>query len=119
MAKLLWNEKLDSDALVNEWIAGVYGPAAKPMRAWFDLLQDSMKDPNARLFVYSQPKDVACFSDDKLAKADSLFDEATKLAASDPVAAEYVAKEHLCLACTRSSFCIRRSAMTSSNSPRA
>ena len=56
-----------------------------------------MKDPDARLFVYSQPKDVACFSDDKLAKADSLFDEATKLAASDPVAAEYVAKEHLCL----------------------
>ena len=32
MAKLLWDPKLDTDALLSEWMAGVFGPAAKPMR---------------------------------------------------------------------------------------
>ena len=95
MAKMMWNEKADSDALVNEWMAGVYGAAAKPMRAWFDLLHSKAKDPNAHLFCYTNPVDSPYFTDDVLVQGDQLFDEATKSAANDPVATEYVAKARL------------------------
>jgi hypothetical protein len=95
MAKLLWDHNADSNVLVNEWMAGVYGPATTPMRAWFDLLHSKFKDPNAHLLIYSAPKDVPCFADDVLAQGDELFDEAAKLSAGDPVACEYVAKARL------------------------
>ena len=96
MAKCLWNPVVDSDALVTEWMQGVYGPAWKPMRAWFDLLHAKVADPQAHFFIYSPPT-IGYLSDDVLAKGDQLFDEAEKLAAGDKVASEYVAKERLCL----------------------
>jgi hypothetical protein len=95
MAKMLWDEKADSNALVNDWMAGVYGPASKPMRAWFDLLHSKTKDPNAHFTCYFNPTDVPYFADDVLTEGDKLCTEATALAAPDPIAAEYVAKARL------------------------
>ena len=46
MARLLWNPDLDSDALVTEWMQGVYGRAWEPMRQWFDLLHQKARDPS-------------------------------------------------------------------------
>jgi hypothetical protein len=97
MAKQLWDANADTNALVNEWMAGVYGPAAKPMRAWFDLLHSKTKDPNAHMMCYTSPTEGPYFADDVLTEGDALFDEATKLATGNPTASEYVAKERLCL----------------------
>lgn len=94
MAKLLWDPKLDSDALVNEWMAGVYGAAAKPMRAWFDLLHEKVREPDKHFFIYDPPT-AHYLSDEVLGAGDKLFDEAAVLAAPDAVAAEYVAKARL------------------------
>ena len=80
---------------MNEWMAGVYGPAAKPMRTWFDLLHSKTKDPNAHFTCYFNPADVPYFADDVLKQGDALFDEAAKTAGSDPVASEYVNKARL------------------------
>ena len=96
MAKLLWDPKLDSDALVNEWMAGVYGPAAKPMRAWFDLLHEKARDPNHHFFIFDPPT-VAYLSDDVLSAGQKFFDEARAAAAADPVAADYVGRASLWL----------------------
>ena len=100
MAKLLWDPNADSDALVNEWMAGVYGPAAKPMRQWFDLLHAKARPPEQHFYIYSPPT-VHYLSADVLAQGDKLFDDAEKLAAGNATATEYVAKSRLCLRYTR------------------
>jgi hypothetical protein len=96
MAKLLWNVNADTDALVTEWMQGVYGPAWRPMRRWFDLLHEKARDPDRHVFIYDPPT-VHYLSAEVLAEGDRLFDEAARLAAADPVAADYVAKARLSL----------------------
>ncbi|MBI4614817.1 MAG: DUF4838 domain-containing protein [Planctomycetes bacterium] len=96
MAKLLFNPDLDAGALVDEWMDGVYGAAARSMRQWFDLLHERVRDPSRHLHIYDSP-DAAFLGDDTLARGDALFDEAERLAAADPVATRYVAKARLSL----------------------
>lgn len=96
MAKLLWDPSLDANALVEEWMDGVYGPAAKPMRKWFDLLHEKVRDPQAHLFIY-HGANAPQLADDVLTQGDKLFDEAQELAKGNPQSAKYVAKERLCL----------------------
>ena len=55
MSKLLWDPYLDGDALVDEWMDGVYGPASAPMRANFDLVQTITAPPENHLFIYDPP----------------------------------------------------------------
>jgi hypothetical protein len=96
MAKLMWDPDQDPNALIDEWMAGVYGPAAKPMRAWFDALHERVKDPNRHMMCYATP-DANLFPPELIAAGDKYFDEAQKLAANDPIASEYVAKSRLWL----------------------
>src|SRR5438552_8691971 len=96
MAKLMWDQNLDASALVDEWMNGVYGKAAKPMRAWFDALHERVKDPNRHVYVYSAP-DANLFPPELIAKGDQLFAEAQGLAVDDSIAREYVAKSRLWL----------------------
>jgi hypothetical protein len=94
MAKLLWNPDVDADALVTEWMQGVYGPAWRPMRAWFDLLHQKARDPKRHFTIYDPPT-VHYLTPEVLAEGDRLFDEAGRLAAPDAAAAEYVTKSRL------------------------
>jgi hypothetical protein len=100
MAKLLWNTDVDTDALVTEWMDGVYGPAAKPLRAWFDLLHEKVADKNQHFFIYSPPT-IYYLTDDILGQGDKLFDEAEKLVADNPLQKEYVDKARLSLRCVK------------------
>ncbi len=96
MAKCLWNEKEDADKLVTEWMQGVYGPGWKPMRQWFDLLHQKVRDPNKHFFIYDGPG-VYYLSGDTTTKGDQLFDQAEKLAATDASALHEIQKARLCL----------------------
>jgi hypothetical protein len=98
MAKLLWNTQADSNALVNEWMDGVYKKAAGPMRAWFDLLQKQVASPEARLKIFDSTTGknaMAYLPPAVLAEGTKLMDQAAKLAADDPVASRQIAKERL------------------------
>ncbi|KAF0240804.1 MAG: hypothetical protein FD180_4762 [Planctomycetota bacterium] len=92
-ARLLWTPDGDADALVTEWMKGVYGAAWEPMRAWFDRLHRATSDPKQHLFVDAGPLH-AVFSDDLLVAGDALFDQAEKLA-DTPAASDAVAKARL------------------------
>jgi len=96
MARLLWNPDEDADALVTEWMQGVYGPAAEPMRRWFDLMHEQGRDPDKHLGIYDPP-DERLFSDEVLAEGDRLFDKAERLVQGDEAAARYVEKSRLWL----------------------
>jgi len=94
MAKLLWKENLNSDALVTEWMQGVYGKAWEPMRKWFDLLHRKVRASKRHFYIYSPPT-VDYMSKDVIAAGDKLFNKAEKLSAGD--SSEYIAKSRLWL----------------------
>jgi hypothetical protein len=96
MSRILWNPEADSGKAVSEWMNGVYGKAAPPMRQWFDLLHQRAADPKVHFTCYAPVPD-SLFSGDVLPQGDKFFDEAEKLAAGDATASEYVAKNRLCL----------------------
>lgn len=96
MSKLLWKVNLNSDALVTEWMQGVYGKAWGPMRSWFDLLHRKVRAPNRHFYIYSKPT-IDYLSRDVIAAGDRFFNRAEKLTAGDPTASEYVAKSRLWL----------------------
>jgi hypothetical protein len=96
LAKLLWDPSLPMTDLVHEWMAGVYGPAERPMRAWFDLLHRNVAAPDRHVHIYDPPS--AFYLDAAtLAEGERLHDQAEKRAAADPVALRYIAKSRLCL----------------------
>jgi hypothetical protein len=95
MAKMLWDISLKEDALIDEWMTGVYGPAAKPMRAWLDLIHQPLDAPSAHLFIY-HGKNAPHLTPDVFAKGEMLFNEAEQLTKDNPLQSRYVAKEKLC-----------------------
>ena len=46
IARLMWDPYQDPDALVNEWMHGVYGRAFEPMRAYYDLIHEQVAPPD-------------------------------------------------------------------------
>jgi len=95
MAKLLWDSQLDADKLVTEWMRGVYGPAEKPMRQWFDLIHQAVSKPTAHLFIF-HGADAPQLTAEVMNNGEKLFADAELAAKADPVAMKYVAKEKLC-----------------------
>jgi hypothetical protein len=94
MARLLWNPDDDPDALVNEWMHGVYGGAFAPMRAAFDLAHVRFSDPNRHLRIFDMPSHD--FWPEKITSSfDSLFASAEKLAAGDSTSLYYVRKNRM------------------------
>ena len=96
LARLAWNAHDDWDARVTEWLRGVYGPAWRPMRAYFDMLHAQVLAPDRHFTIYSPP-DIGYLTPSVLSRADRLFDRAKRLAAGDATATEYVAKARLSL----------------------
>ena len=94
MAKLLWDPSADSDVLVNEWMAAIYGPAMKPMRQWFDLLHEKARTPDRHFHIFD-PVTAHYLSDETMKAGNALMDEAGKLAAGNPVATEYITRARL------------------------
>ena len=94
LARLLWNPDLDLDALVNEWLQGVYGKAWKPMRRLYDLVQERAADPAAHLHLYD-PVVASRWPAPVLEEMLRVLDEALALAAGDQDAVYYINKNSL------------------------
>ena len=74
-AKLMWNPDYDEDTAIDEFLAGVYGKAAQPIRAYIDMLHDKVAAVNIHMGVW-QGTDAEYLTDDILDSADSLWNEA-------------------------------------------
>lgn len=94
MAPLLWDPAQDSDALVEEWMKGVFGNAWAPMKDWFDRQHREIDDPFRHLYISDSPLHVA-FSESLIDAGDALFNKAEKAATGKAAAA--VAKARLSL----------------------
>jgi len=55
LAKLMWNPKLDGNALVEEFVNGYYGPAGKHVLAYINLMHDAVEKSGDYLGLGSPP----------------------------------------------------------------
>lgn len=94
MARLLWNPQADVKRDIAEFMEGVYGKAAGPMREYLELLQNEVapapRGPGQHVWIFNLP----AFSPHFLRQANKLFDEAT-LAAEDAAVRRRVEKARL------------------------
>ena len=80
--KLLWNPDADASAVMDEFLEGYYGAAARPLRGYINLLQDKVDRENIHMHLYTNPAQ-GYLPDDIMEKADALFNEAEAAVQSD------------------------------------
>jgi hypothetical protein len=88
MAKLLWDVNANVNQAIDEFHEAYYGKAAKPMRAYFDLTHRQVRMPpngKGHHFWITDPPSSPYLSDDFLAEAATLFQQAEAAADSDAV----------------------------------
>lgn len=79
LARLMWDPSRDPATEIADFIKGYYGPAAGPITAYLDLLEEK------------KPEFLRCYANradwldlETMNRATALFDEAERLAAGDP-----------------------------------
>lgn len=88
-AKLLWNPNYNPETAIDEYLAGVYGPAAPHLRTYLDALHDKVENENIHVGIGAMPE--AKYLDAALlAEADRCFDAAETAVADDPLLLERV-----------------------------
>lgn len=55
LAKLLWNPNLDGQKLIDQFLAGYYGPAAPHIKAYIDTIHDAIAKTDETLEMTSPP----------------------------------------------------------------
>ncbi len=89
--KLLWNPNQDVDKLLAQWAAACFGPAAEPMRQYFDLLEQTWIKNSPRVkqtgkfWGLYKDEQLEMFLPDDMPALWKLLDEAKALADSDLV----------------------------------
>lgn len=83
MAKCLWDPDYDADRAMDEFLEGYYGLAARPIGKYIDLLTAKVRKENIHLHIWEGPN-AAFLTEDILARANHLFDEAETLVRDDP-----------------------------------
>jgi hypothetical protein len=87
-AKLLWNPDYDENTAINEFLEGVYGPAAKPIRNYIDLIHDKVANENLHMDIWIGPDHPLL--NGILEQADALWNEAEAAVAGDSATLERV-----------------------------
>jgi len=81
-AKFLWNPDYDANTAMTEFLDAYYGPAAKPIRDYLDLIHDYVEKNNIHVVIWAPPTSNHV-TDGLLTEANRLWQEAERLAASD------------------------------------
>lgn len=89
LAKLLWNSKIDSKAMVHDYLEGFFGKASGPIEKYLYILEKKVENPN--LHGWCGTKDIFDVNDlmppQVMAESEKLFDQAEKLADNPAVLA--------------------------------
>jgi hypothetical protein len=81
LAKLLWNPDSNVDIIIDDFLKGYYGPAAKPIRQYIDLLHDSAEKAGKPIGMNDKPNNHrdGFLSPELIVQYEKLFDRAEKL----------------------------------------
>ena len=83
LAKLLWDPDQDVAPLYEDFFQGYYGPAAKPIRQYFDELQ-ALAQPDENIVRIWFPPTAPYYTDEFFDRAAKLWAEAEALVKDDP-----------------------------------
>jgi hypothetical protein len=96
VAKLLWNPDLDQSALMDEFLAGYYGPVAGPLlRQYIDIQQKSFDDQKRKLSTYNY--DFTFQTITVMNEATQLIDQAAAAVKDDPAVTARIARLRMSL----------------------
>lgn len=93
-AKFLWNPGYDQETAMGEFLDAVYGPAAGPIRAYIDLLHNKVEAENIHIGIREGPE-AAYLTEELLARADALWDEAERAVAGQSVHTPQDRRDHV------------------------
>ncbi|NPV45806.1 MAG: DUF4838 domain-containing protein [Armatimonadetes bacterium] len=83
-AHLMWDPSRDPEQLIAEFLQGYYGPAARPLQEYIDLIHDAVEKSGTYLTCY-MPDTSSWMDLDTINRATELFAEAARLVEGDPV----------------------------------
>ena len=81
-AKFLWNPDYGEDTATGEFLAGYYGKAAGPIRAYIDMLHDRVEKENIHVNIWAGPESKH-LTDKLLIESDQLWQQAEAQVADD------------------------------------
>jgi hypothetical protein len=94
LAHLMWNPALDEGKLIDEFLAGYYGPAAPHLRAYLDFINHTGRRSGKYIRCY-MPDTSAWMGLDELNRATALYRQAEAAVADNPSFAARVRRERL------------------------
>ena len=59
ISKLLWNPDVNADSVMNDFLRGYYGAAAKPIRAYIDEMKAALLHSGKPLRIFGSPNEAA------------------------------------------------------------
>ncbi len=92
LSQLMWDPSRDANAIINDYVIGVYGKAAPKVMDWLTLLRAAGKSAHARIY---DPPTAPYLTDDLLKQGVVLFDDAERLATGDARALDEVQRARM------------------------
>jgi hypothetical protein len=94
-AQLMWNPYQDGNALIDEFVANVYGPAAPFVAQYIQMARDTVRPASMRFSIFASLEQMPYLTTDFLDRADALFAKAEAAASEDPALLKRVQLAHL------------------------
>jgi len=81
ISKLMWDPSLDIDSVMNDFLNGFYGAAAKPIRRYIDTMRVELQKGGKPLRIFGSPNEAAdtYLKPSLIAEYNKLFDEAEQM----------------------------------------
>ncbi len=86
VAKMIWNPDLDPDGVIDDFMNGYYGSAAPPIRDYFNMLHDKVRNDHIHMHLYSGPE-AGYLTPEIIQQAAAYFEMAEGLADNDEILA--------------------------------
>lgn len=92
VSKLMWDPNADADAIMNDFLQGYYGAAAKPIRTYIDEMKNALLQSGKPLRIFGTPNEAreSYLKPELMTRYRQLFDEAEAAVSADPVLLERV-----------------------------
>jgi hypothetical protein len=92
ISKLLWKPEANVDTLMNDFLRGYYGAAAKPIRQYIDEMREALIKSGQPLRIFGTPNDAATsyLTPALIQRYELLFDEAERYVADSAEVLERV-----------------------------
>jgi hypothetical protein len=86
LTRLMWNEKVNVDSVMNQFLDGYYGKGGREIRKYIDLMHDKLEQSDSSLTIFGTPVQArTTFLTDSLINVyNGIFDRAEKLTQASP-----------------------------------